>query len=70
MTNKNKEILVQAYDYSEVKEYYKIISGFLFSSTRIIRSDSILEHIEIRIQSDNPPDKIFINGEEYSFKKK
>jgi len=65
----NKKIMAQMYDFSKVEKYYKIVSGFLFSSTTLVRSDTIENHTELVIKTPKMPDKIFVNGEEYELNK-
>lgn len=64
-TTHKKEDIMQVYDVSKVKEYYKIQSGFLFSSQTLIRTDSIKDWKEWNIQCQKLPDVLLINGKEY-----
>ena len=68
-TPKTKDIM-QVYDISKVKEYYQIRTGFLFSSKITVRTDRIKDWKEWSIKSDELPDILLINGEEYKLNKK
>jgi len=69
VTKQKDDILVQMYDYSQVKEYYKIFKGFIFSSAEKIRADVLENYLELNVKTTKLPDRLFINGEEYKFKK-
>lgn len=56
--------MVQMYDYSKVKEYYKRYQGLFFSHEEIVRTDRIENYLEMRIDVDKMPDKIIFNGKE------
>lgn len=67
-TPKTKNIM-QVYDISQVKEYYKTNRGFLFSSKVLVRTDSIKDWKTWEIECDELPDVLLINGEEYKLNK-
>ncbi len=62
--------IMQVYDVSEVKEYYKINNGFLFSSKTLVRTDRIKDWKTWSIECDELPDVIIINGKEYKLTNK
>jgi len=66
----NTKDIMQVYDISQVKEYYKIQSGFLFSSKTVVRTDRLKDYKTWNIESLDLPDVLFINGEEYKLTKK
>lgn len=57
--------IVQIYDYSRVREYIKVREGIIFSSERIIKTESLEESLILSIQSEATPNKVVINGERY-----
>ena len=61
--------IMQVYDISQVKEYYKVNNGFLFSSKQTVRTDRIKDWKEWVIECDTLPDILLINGEEYKLSK-
>lgn len=67
MTNAKhkKPDIIQSFDYYLDREYYKAGIG-MFSSDRLIRTDRLEDWNEWQIQCEKMPDKIFINGEEYT----
>lgn len=54
--------MVQMYDYSAVKEYYKIFNGFLFSSEEIVRTEVLENKLILQIDTEKIPDIILLNG--------
>ena len=61
--------MVQSFDYFVDRQYYKITSGFIFSSKHLLRSDRIKSWIQWDIVCSQMPDKILINGEEFKLTK-
>lgn len=66
-TKEHKPILVQAYDYSQVREYRKKYSGLIFSHTETIHTETLENSIDVEITGDKLPDRIFFNGQELKF---
>jgi len=61
----NKPEIVQSFDWYKDREYYKIASGFIFSSNIQVRSDRLDTWNEWNISCEKLPDKILVNGKEY-----
>lgn len=61
--------LVQSYDYSIKRLYKKKYQRFIFGYEKTVRIDRIEDWNEWEIRTDKMPDKIFVNGEEYSLLK-
>lgn len=59
-----KPIMVQMYDKTSVKEYYKIFKGFFFSSQETVFVDRLKNELILEIDSQRVPDKIIFNGSE------
>ena len=57
--------MVQLYDRTEVKEYYKIHNAFIFSWEEIVKFD-VLKTEKI-LEINKVPDRVLINGEEYIY---
>ena len=55
--------MVQLYDRTEVKEYYKTHTAFIFGWEEIIKID-ILKTEKI-LRMNKVPDRVFINGKKY-----
>lgn len=56
--------LVQAYDYSKVREYYKYYQGLIFGHEKLVRAESLEEYLMLNIETEKVPDKIIFNGKE------
>lgn len=70
ITNKtNKPDLIQAFDIYKDRIFYKIDTGFLFTSNIVVRADRLEEWKEWSIRCNTLPDKIIINGELYQLNK-
>ena len=57
--------IVQAYDYSIDREYYKKSGGFIFSYTTLVRTDRLKNWKQWNIICEELPDDILINGNKY-----
>lgn len=61
----NKNDIMQVYDVSEVKKYFKINSGFIFTSKILVKADKIKDYKAWVIECNDLPDELIINGKEY-----
>lgn len=66
---KQKRIMVQMYDREVVREYLKKYGGFIFSSTEVVRADSLENDLILKIDSERMPTKIFFNGQKVKLTK-
>lgn len=64
-TQQKKPDMLQVFDKYVDREYYKHVSGFIFSHDESIRSDRLENWKEWNISCDSMPDKVIINGEEF-----
>lgn len=60
-----KPDIIQAFDYYQDREYYKINPGFFFHSTVKVRTDRIKDWKRWYIVCEDMPDEIMVNGKEY-----
>ena len=65
ITTPNKPDIVQSFDFYVDREYYKIVSGFIFSHEEKVRTDNLKNWNEWNIECKQMPDKIYVNGKEY-----
>ena len=63
--NKSNPDIMQIYDVSEDRIFYKIIPGFFFDSKRIVRTDRISNWREWTIICEGMPDVVIINQKKY-----
>ncbi len=64
-TVNKKPDVIQAFDFYEDREYYKIIKGFFSSSNVKVRSDRLKDWKQWIIECEDLPDEISVNGKEY-----
>lgn len=60
-----KPDIIQAFDYYEDREYFKVIPGFFSHSTVKVRTDRIKNWKRWDIVCEDMPDEILVNGKEY-----
>lgn len=65
MNKQNKPDIVQSFDFYKDRVYYKIVPGFFFSSNTVVRTDRLDNWKEWKIECEQMPDKIIINGKPY-----
>ena len=69
MTQIKKPDAIQMFDMYIDREYFKIHKSFLHSSSTKVRTDRLKDWKELNIVTDELPDKITVNGEEYNLVK-
>ncbi len=61
-TTTEREPMVQMYDISDVKRYFKIVPGLFWSSRRLVKAVTIKQERTLFIDTQHVPDKIILNG--------
>lgn len=56
-------VIVQVCD--KYRDYYKIVPGFFWSHTEVIRTDRLENELTLTIECETFPNKVFINGKSY-----
>jgi len=65
----NKPEIVQMFDKYVDREYYKINKSFFHSSETLVRTDRLSDSTVLRMNMENLPDEIYVNGELYKLTK-
>lgn len=68
-TNLQKPKMVQCFDKYKDREYYKITPGFFGEIEILLRTDSVKNYTEVRIQCEDIPERVVVNGQLYKLKK-